>query len=363
MNQVQMNVNLPAAPIAETEALPTRKVLRSWLTDLSTRQIAYPIFLLVVDFVIYGFLLYFAVAAPHWGLRLLSALVMGFWIGRIFVIGHDACHQAYTPSKMLNKVLGRIAFLPSLSTYSLWDVGHNVIHHGFTNLKGVDFVWEPKSIEEYQAMSPTRRFFERLYRNGYFPWLYYTIEIWWKKMFWPNRKQQPAHRPAYFWDNVLVSIYAVLWMGVVVWIASAHGMNIVSALLTGFIIPFLVWNGMIGVVVYMHHTHERIKWYDDKREWLAAQPFVTTTVHLTFKYGMGAMVHHIMEHTAHHLDATIPLYKLKQTQTRLEEYLPNRIVVQPFSFAWYARTARMCKLYDFKTRQWLGFDGKPTTAA
>jgi len=78
---------------------------------------------------------------------------------------------------------------------------------------------------------------------------------------------------------------------------------------------------------------------------------------------IGALVHHIMEHTAHHLDATIPLYKLKQTQQRLEDMLPNRIVVQPFSFKWYWRTVSMCQLYDFRTQQWLRFDGTPTTPA
>ena len=175
MSQTQMNVALPAQPIADGQAIPTRKVLRSWLVDLSTKGYVYPIALLIIDLIIYGFLLYFAITASHWALRLLSGLVMGFWIGRIFIIGHDACHQAYTPNKTLNKVLGRIAFLVSLSPYSLWDVGHNVMHHGFTNLKGVDFVWEPKSREEYAAMTPFRQRMERIYRNGWSAWLYYMV--------------------------------------------------------------------------------------------------------------------------------------------------------------------------------------------
>jgi hypothetical protein len=34
---------------------------------------------------------------------------------------------------------------PSLTPFSLWDVGHNVVHHGYTNLKGFDFVWAPNT--------------------------------------------------------------------------------------------------------------------------------------------------------------------------------------------------------------------------
>jgi hypothetical protein len=35
-------------------------------------------------------------------------------------------------------------------------------------------------------------------------------------------------------------------------------------------------------------------------------------------------------HTAHHVDMTVPLYRLKRAQARLEEMLPGRIIVQPF---------------------------------
>ena len=72
-----------------------------------------------------------------------ASLVAALWIARLFVIGHDACHGSYTPNKVLNEWIGRIAFLPSLTPYSLWEIGHNLAHHGFTNLKGRDYVWTP----------------------------------------------------------------------------------------------------------------------------------------------------------------------------------------------------------------------------
>jgi omega-6 fatty acid desaturase (delta-12 desaturase) len=88
---------------------------------------------------------------------------------------------------------------------------------------------------------------------------------------------------------------------------------------------------------------------------------VSTTVHLTFNFKIGALMHHIMEHTAHHLDMSIPLYKLKQAQSKLEELLPERIVIQPFSWKWYFQTARDCKLYDFKQRCWTDYQGRATS--
>ena len=68
-----------------------------------------------------------------------------------------------------------------------------------------------------------------------------------------------------------------------------------------------------------------------------------------------------MEHTAHHVDMSIPLYRLKKAQTMLEDLLPERIVVQDFSWRWYFDTARRCKLYDFRTRTWTDFSGQAST--
>ena len=76
---------------------------------------------------------------------------------------------------------------------------------------------------------------------------------------------------------------------------------------------------------------------------------------------MGALFHHIMEHTAHHVDMSIPLYRLKRAQARLEELLPGKIVIQPFSWRWYLETARRCKLYDFERQCWTDYAGRPTS--
>lgn len=179
-------------------------------------------------------------------------------------------------------------------------------------------------------------------------------------MFFPNKKYKPADRSIFLKDNLLVSAFAIIWLAALIVSAIGTGQSVVLALVCGFVVPYLFWNGMIGFVVYVHHTHPAVAWYDNKSEWLRAQPFVSTTVHLTFKFYWGALMHHIMEHTAHHVDMSVPLYNLKEAQNRLETLLPERIIVQPFSWKWYFDTAKTCKLYDFKEKAWLDFDGNKT---
>ncbi len=68
-----------------------------------------------------------------------------------------------------------------------------------------------------------------------------------------------------------------------------------------------------------------------------------------------------MEHTAHHVDMSIPLYRLKAAQAMLETMLPGRIVIQEFSWRWYFDTARRCKLYDFSRQCWTDYAGRATS--
>ena len=348
-------------PIALDQPLPHRKVLREWLIPLSGRTTVRAFVLLLIDYALFVALIAGTVALESVWLKLLCGLAAGFVIGRLFIIGHDACHQSLTPHRGLNKVLGRIAFLPSVTPYSLWDTGHNVVHHGYTNLKGVDFVWTPLTAEEFKALSPLGKLLQHIYRSGWAPGLYYMIEIWWKREFFPNKAHMPTRRAIFFKDSLLVSVFAALWMAAIVASALLTGQSVWLLLLMGVLVPFVFWNSMIGFVVYVHHTHVKVSWHDNKSAWMQAQPFVSTTVHLTFPFRVGALMHHIMEHTAHHVDMSIPLYRLKQAQAKLEQMLPGRIIVQKFSWKWYFSTARACKLYDFSRECWTDFKGRMTS--
>ena len=341
-------------------SIPHRKVIRSWLLPFAVRSTPRAIAYVLMDVALFLTCLATAVFAGHGLIQLLAGAVTGLVISRLFILGHDACHQSFTPHRRLNRWLGRLVFLPSLTPYSLWEVGHNVVHHGYTNLRGFDFVWQPKSLEEYRALSAPRRALERVYRSGWAPWLYYVVEIWWSRMFFPNKRTMPTRRAVFTWDGLLVSAFALVWLGALVAAAAATQQSAVWLIGVGFVLPLLVWNAMIGFVVYVHHTHPGIAWYEDKASWSASQPFVSTTVHLTFRSAMGSVLHHIMEHTAHHVDMSVPLYRLKEAQALLERRLAGAIVIQPFSWRWYAATARGCKLYDFKARRWTDFAGRPS---
>ncbi len=340
--------------------IPHRKVIRSWLAPISSKSTAYALTLVVMDILLFSAAISATVMFDAAVLQLLAASFTGLVIGRLFILGHDACHQAFTSHRRLNRWIGRLVFMPSLTPYSLWETGHNTVHHGYTNLRNFDFVWQPYSVEEFRRLPVWRQWFERVYRSGWAPWLYYAVEVWWKRMYFPSKRLMPTRRKVFTADCLLVTVVAAAWVGALVLAAMQTGQSVWWLILVGFVVPQLVWNAMIGFVVYVHHTHSDVRWYDGKQDWAASSPFVSTTVHLKFGGFVGAALHHIMEHTAHHVDMGLPLYRLKQAQALLEARLPGKIVIQRFSWRWYFKTARQCKLYDFERRVWTNFSATTT---
>ena len=139
--------NPQEAETIEAAAAPSNTVRRKFTKLLQPfageRAVVAPVIWFLLDWLVLGVAIGSLLIVESLTVRVFASLTAALWIARLFVIGHDACHGSYTPNKLLNKWIGRIAFLPSLTPYSLWEIGHNLAHHGFTNLKGRDYVWTP----------------------------------------------------------------------------------------------------------------------------------------------------------------------------------------------------------------------------
>jgi acyl-lipid omega-6 desaturase (Delta-12 desaturase) len=302
------------------------------------------------------------VSAP--GLRVLAGLAAGVFSGSLFMIGHDACHGSYTPRHRLNQVLGRIAFLPSYHTYSLWDLSHNRIHHVHTNLKGKDFVWTPLSRSELDALPALRRALYRWCRTPLGLILYYPLELWWPRLVFPRPEHLDRPRRIYTLDRLLVLAFVIAQLAAVAAIGGGDGRGWPAwAQDVGFavILPWLVFSWMIGFVIYFNHTHPRVPWFDDRAAWSAVPSALRGTVRLTFPRWTRMFASNIMDHVAHHVDPRVPLTRLNAAQQRIEELLPGQIVVQAWSVRELCGILRRCKLYDYDAHHWTDLRGTPTT--
>lgn len=310
--------------------------------------------LCIFDFGLFAIVLATVVMVPNIFVKVIASLALGLVIARLFVLGHDACHQSLFTQRVINRWLGRLLFAPSLTPYSLWEVGHNLGHHVYTNLRGMDYVWTPLSKAEFDGMSPWRQRAERFYRSGYGCGAYYLIELWWRKLFFASSKEIPTQRREFIADSLLALGFGVAWIGALIGAAIVTGQNATVVVLTGFVVPFLLWNWIMGTVIYLHHTHPLLPWYNDIDQWEAARDTGCTTVHVLFPARLGRILNNIMEHPAHHLDVRIPLYNLEAANRALSE--PAQ-VSQLFSLALLRDCVTHCKLYDYDSHRWTDFAG------
>jgi omega-6 fatty acid desaturase (delta-12 desaturase) len=275
---------------------------------------------------------------------------------RLFLIGHDACHGSFTTSKMLNQWIGRLAFLPTMTTFRCWAVTHNMLHHGFTNLTSEKDTFSPISIDDYKKLSTFGKFKYRVYRHYLGLLIYYLIEVWWKYFYFPKSNIFGENVSKWFLiDSILVTFFSVVWCLSLYSFAADSGQNFHLLLILGFIVPFLLAQMTISFLIYLNHTHPKVRWYDNKTEWIASMPLVSSSIHVRFSFWASKSIYNLMEHTAHHLNMKIPCYNLREAQRKLEELCPKYIVVQDFSWRWYLECTRICKLYDFEKHEWVQF--------
>ena len=364
--RAQVLTTIVGHSLDRTATYPMNQVYQpsSWLTPglrarLMRRKTALPLLILGRDFLLYFASLGVAIAPVPWPLSLVASIWAGVMIGAIFVAGHYACHQALTPHRTLNDWIGRLAMAPAWTARSLWMHFHNRIHHVYTNIIGVDYAVSPLSLDMWRRAGRARRAIYRLYRSpvGFLP--YYLTEMWFKNHLLPWDPRVRAN-----WrDHLPDALFALLWqiaiIGLILVVGAAinPGAATLRLLALGWLLPYLVWNTMMGVVIYAHHTHPDVAWYTDQNAAVSANVQVTGVVHAVLPQPLRMLSSDIMEHNAHHILPTIPHYHLAEAQRELELRFPSipRLIVLSWQML---AVIRACKLYDTERNCWVDFAGR-----
>ena len=144
--------------------------------------------------------------------------------------------------------------------------------------------------------------------------------------------------------------------GLVITAATWFGKSPVLPVLICIVGPFLIWNGLISVAIFLHHTHPAIKQAPRRggASRAATAGALHGTAHVEFVAPFRHMLLGIMEHNAHQFASGVPLYRLSRMQTTWRE----RAALVSWRFSWraYCRVCRQCKLYDYDARKWVTFD-------
>jgi omega-6 fatty acid desaturase (delta-12 desaturase) len=220
--------------------------------------------------------------------RLPLAVLNGLTIAILFIVGHDACHGALTPSAQLNYVVGQLSFLPSLHPFTGWNLSHNTLHHAWTNLRGHDPGYPPHTVDEFSRLSKWRQLEARVHRTVPGLTLLYLSTVWWPYMVVPSKdKRVMLDKVGCFGrERVWVALYLTVILTIVIAAGVARGSSVLRASIEEVawvvIVPFLFFNWLIAWATFMHHTDPRVRWFDSLAEWRAVQAQLTGTVHVVF---------------------------------------------------------------------------------
>jgi acyl-lipid omega-6 desaturase (Delta-12 desaturase) len=302
-------------------------------------------------------------SAATWTMLILAAIARGLSIGPLFIVGHDACHDALTPHPWLNRFIGQLAFLPSLHTFTGWRYGHNFVHHQHTQILERDTGYPPLSPAQFAALPKTARAWYQLSRTPLGAGLLY-LPLWWKYQAFPNavaRNQIRLAGPNFSWQQVLVALWLVfeacLFAGVfarIGWLPATYFSPWIM-LLCGIFVTQLVWNTQMGFVTFLHHFHPKVAWHNEAEAPSAAQRQLESTVQIIFPAHTHWSMMNIFEHTAHHAMPTLPLYHLPRAQAALNRAFARHIPRERLTLRNISAAFATCKLWDTRAKQWVGY--------
>lgn len=133
------------------------------------------IFMFALFFVPY-FLMIFGVVTNNY-LVLLMWLLMGFGTAGIGLsVMHDANHGAYSKNKYVNKYLSYVMNMVGASSFN-WKIQHNILHHSYTNIEGMDEDIDPGRLMRLSPHAPLLKVHKHQHIYGWF--LYGMMTFLW----------------------------------------------------------------------------------------------------------------------------------------------------------------------------------------
>ncbi len=135
------------------------------------------LFLVAVLISTYTLVVFFTPAWP-WALALCALL--GLTTAAIgFNVMHDGGHGSFSKYKWLNKTASNMAEFVGASQF-MWNMKHNVIHHAYANIDGIDDDIDAKPI---LRMAPTQKRYKiHKFQHLYF-WIFYAfLHLYWTMM-------------------------------------------------------------------------------------------------------------------------------------------------------------------------------------
>src|SRR6478736_1225517 len=127
------------------------------------------IFLCLSYLFLYTHLVFFT---PVWWIALMECVILGGVTAAIgFNVMHDGAHGSFSKSKVVNKLAGySLNFLGASAI--LWNMKHNILHHTYTNVDGID---DDIEVQPWLRLCKSQKRYTLHKFQHYYVWFLYTL--------------------------------------------------------------------------------------------------------------------------------------------------------------------------------------------
>ncbi|MBD9657741.1 fatty acid desaturase [Pseudomonas sp. PDM12] len=258
-----------------------------------------------------------AVSALAWPLRLLSGVLLGLAVVRLFVLYHDHMHGAFLRGSRFAALFFKGFGLLLMAPPSLWRQSHDY-HHGHScQYVGAENGRWPLlsthtdlgtfpllSTDEYQRADSWKRLRYRIARHPLMILLgSQTIFVF--SICVVSLLTQPRHRP-----------WALLALGLNIGSVAFLAINAADILLFALLVPHLVGSALGVYMFYCQHNFPGAR-YLTPEQW----NYTATAVHSSSYMRTGPLMAwftaNIGYHHVHHANSSIPFYRLPEAMAAI----------------------------------------------
>lgn len=278
---------------------------------------------------------------PWWGKAAIGVL-MGLSIVRLFVIYHDYCHGAIFRKSFLGKAIMTVIGWYTIAVPSVWRESHNYHHANNSKLTGSSIGSYPiVSVPVWRVLKDKQRRQIKMVRHPLFI-LGGIVTLFTLGMgVSPFMRDKKQHWTA--------PVAAVVWWTTFAVVSLAFGWQYG---VFGVLLPGLVSSAAGGYLFYAQHNFPEAR-FRGRRQW----DYQAAALESSSMFDMSAPMHwftgNIGYHHVHHLNHTIPWYRLPEAYNAIPE-LQN-----PGRTSWAIKDIVAC----FKCSVWDPEKGRMVTFA
>lgn len=246
-------------------------------------------------------------AAPLW-VRIVSSVLAGLTIARMFIIYHDHQHKAILQSSRFADVVMTLWGLFILAPTSIWKRSHDHHHKHNSKLYTSSIGSYPiVTKEKYQSMSRSERGMYNFTRHPITIALGYIFVFAYGMCVRSFLNSRDKH-----WDSLLALVLHVLG-GVAIAIFLGW-----TSFFLGFLVPAIVSLGLGAYLFYAQHNFPTAT-FAEKDGWSYVNAALGSSSYMRMNPVMHWFTGNIGYHHIHHLNARIPFYRLPEVYKAIPE--------------------------------------------